>query len=262
VVQNEQFARSQAALYGKGIFTTIAVYDGIPFFWHKHWRRLTRDAERIGIDLAQFSADGVKAAIIEAIARQKITDGRVRVTFNDNRPAEIWPGDVAGETTSMSVIAAERRPVARPFRCFVSPQTINSRSPLAGVKSCNYLENILAIEDAKQRSFHEGIRLNEHGHVASACMANVFWLKDGRLYTPSLSTGCLAGTTREFALENVECDEVEAGIDDVDNADAMFLTSAGLGIVAVEEFNDRKMVGEGHAILRLIGDHQRRKHDR
>ena len=110
----------------------------------------------------------------------------------------------------------------------------------------------MAFVDAKTGGFDEAIRLNERGHVTAACMANVFWEAEGKVCTPALTTGCLAGTTREFVLENLKCVEVEAGIEAVDSADRIFLTSAGLGVVAVAGFNGRSLDVSDHAILNLI----------
>jgi branched-subunit amino acid aminotransferase/4-amino-4-deoxychorismate lyase len=72
-------------------------------------------------------------------------------------------------------------------------------------------------------------------------MANLFWAKNGEMFTPSLNTGCLAGTTREYVLEGLECREVEVGIEALEAAEDIFLTSAGVGIVQVDEFNGRPM---------------------
>ncbi|MEP6788123.1 MAG: aminotransferase class IV, partial [Acidobacteriota bacterium] len=123
---------------------------------------------------------------------------------------------------------------------------------LAGVKSCNYLEKIIALDEAKARGFDEVIQVNERGFITSAVMANVFWLKDGVLHTPSLTTGCLPGTTREFVLENIECREIEATLDELNKADAIFLTSAGLGVTQVAEFGSRKIEKKDHPILDLL----------
>ncbi len=83
-------------------------------------------------------------------------------------------------------------------------------------------------------------------------MSNVFWLKGERLYTPALSTGCLPGTTREFVLENLECDEVEAELDELSDAEAVFLTSAGLGVIRADILDGRAMPAGVHAIQQLI----------
>ena len=127
------------------------------------------------------------------------------------------------------------REVPDKLRLTVSPFLVNSTSPLAGIKSCNYLENILALEEAKKRGFDEAVRLNERGEIVAACLANIFWRKNEQLFTPSLATGCLAGTTREFVLENETGFETKAGLEVLKNADEIFLTSAGLGICKISE---------------------------
>jgi len=242
---------TNASLYGKGVFTTIAIRDALPFLWEKHWRRLAANAKTVGIDLSNYSRSIVSEAIASSIESEQLASGRLRITFFDERPSAIWPGG-SSDSTSLSIITGGIREVADIFKLTLSPFPVNSRSPLKGVKSCNYLENLMAIEEAKTRGFHEAIRMNERGEVTSAAMANVFWLKDEVLYTPSLATGCLAGTTREFVLENLDCREVDVGIDELNSADARYLTSAGLGIVAVAEFGDRNLPNPPHQISRLL----------
>lgn len=245
---------SNASLCGKGIFTTVAIRGGGVFLWEKHWRRLTGNAAKVGIDLAEHTERSTRDALYEAIAKSGLADGRARISFFDDGSSEIWTNDREQKTTR-SIIVAERRVVPEPFKLTSSLYPVNSRSPLAGVKSCNYLENILALGEAKARGFDEAVRVNEFGSVTCAAMANIFWLKDGQLFTPSLTTGCLAGTTREYALENVDCREVGAEIDVLSGAEAIFLTSAGLGIVAVGEFDSRHLSHTDHSITNLLAPH-------
>lgn len=233
-------ARSSALLYGKGVFTTVAVFDGSPFLWEKHWTRLVDSATRIELDISAYDEKYVLASLNDAIERDGIANGRARITFTDESESPMW-SDHGEKTTALSIVAGKLRPVANELRLAVSPHLINSTSPLAGIKSCNYLENILSMNEAKGRGFHEAIRMNERAEITSGCMANVFWMKDGKLFTPALSTGCLAGTTREHVIENTECEEVLAKIDALKNSEAIFLTSAGLGITAVAEFEGRKI---------------------
>lgn len=240
---------TRASLYVYGIFTTIAIRDRKPILWEKHWKRLTKSAPIIGLDLSENSEGCVRAELDLRLSGSGVVDGRARVSFLDERPAETWLGDEPEKKTSLHIIVGENRPVPSPFRLTVSPYPLNSRSPLAGVKSCNYLENILAINEVKGRGFHEGIRVNERGHVTGGCMSNVFWLTGDRLYTPALSTGCLPGTTREYVLENVECDEVEAELDELSYAQGVFMTSAGLGVCPVDEFDGRKLNGLDRKLL-------------
>ncbi len=238
-------------LYGKGVFTTVAFSGFQPLFWEKHWNRLTSNASKLNIDISSYSEQTVKAFVLKSINENPFSTGRVRITFIDESSSSIWGGDIEPQT-SLSIITAERRTIPRELNITLSPQLVNSTSPLAGIKTCNYLEPLMAFDEAKARGFDEAVRLNERGEVTSACMANVFWSKGGRLHTPSLKTGCLAGTTREFILENIECEEVEAGEEAIREADEIFLTSAGIGVVQVAEFDGRAMRREPHGILDIV----------
>jgi branched-subunit amino acid aminotransferase/4-amino-4-deoxychorismate lyase len=239
-------------LYGRGVFTTLAIVESEPFLWHKHWHRLTSNATALGIDLSDHAEDSVHDALLDSIAESETADGRARITFSDGSPSRIWSQDEGEKTTTLSIIVAERRPVPDSFRLTVSPHHLSTTSPLAGIKSCNYLDHLLAYEQATNRGFHEAIRLNERDEFVSACMANVFWETDGELFTPSLNTGCLAGTTREYVLENIECAEIAASIQELATADRIFLTSAGLGIVAVAEFDGRRLNTSDHPLSSLL----------
>lgn len=242
---------SSSFLYGRGIFSTISIIQRKPFLWEKHWRRLTENAEKLGIDLSEFDEACVVEKLTDTIEESPTLNGRARITFSDESPSKVWSGGNQ-KNTNISIITAHRRKRPDNFKLAVSPNRINTTSPLVGVKSCNYLEPILSLEEANTRGFHEALRLNEHGEVASACMANLFWLKGEKLFTPSLETGCLAGTTREFVLENLECDEVFTGIEAIQEADAIFLTSAGIGVVEVAEFDGKLMVESGHSIMFML----------
>lgn len=244
-------AVSFAAFYGKSLFTTIAVCASKPLLWEKHWRRLTANAVRVGIDLEDFSEEATLDAFNKIIAKNNVANGRARITFFDESPSNIWSFD-SGRKASLLITTADNRKIADNFQLTVSPCRTNTTSPLIGIKSCNYLEHLMAFEEAKARSFDEAVRLNERDEVSSACMANVFWLKDGRLHTPSLKTGCLAGTTREFILENLECAEVEAQHDDLLSADDIFLTSAGIGVVQIAQFEGTSMQRQLHGILEIV----------
>ena len=244
-------APSPASLYGKGFFTTIAIYGGKPFLWEKHWRRLENNAGKLKANVAEFSEGKTIDALSKIIEQNNISDGRARITFFDESASPIWPFETHPKTSPL-IITGDLRQVPDSFKLTVSPYTVNSRSPLAGIKSCNYLEKLMALDEAKTRGFDEAIQVNECGLVASAVMANVFWLKDGVLNTPSLKAGCLAGTTREFVLENLECREVEATLNELKEADAIFLTSAGLGVTQAEEFDSRQIEKTDHPILELL----------
>jgi branched-subunit amino acid aminotransferase/4-amino-4-deoxychorismate lyase len=242
-------ALSSAALYGSGVFTSIAVYNRKPFQWAKHWQRLTENAEKLNIRLpAELTEETVRNSLSELINQNNLTDGRARITFFDEAASEIWTFETE-RRTSLLMTTGEFRAASNELRLALSPYRINSKSPLAGVKSCNYLENLLALEEAKSRRFDEAIRLNERGEMASASMANLFWIKDETIFTPSLETGCLDGTTRSFVIAlakelGFEAYTTGEHFDELRLADEVFITSAGIGIAGVrnvdgETYGDR-----------------------
>jgi len=242
---------SGSFLYGKGVFTTIPVVAGRPFEFERHWARLKRNAYAISLNTSAQSEEAVLAELSSKLAQNGIADGRARITLFDNSPHAIWAEGSRAETC-VSILVGNRRPVTDDFRLAVSPYPVNSRSPLAGIKSCNYLEPLISLNEAQGRGFQEAVRVNELGQVTGGCMANIFWLTDGELFTPSLATGCLAGTTREYLLERLECETVDAQIDALDRADAIFLTSAGLGVVQVAEIDGRQLSKVDHPIQNLL----------
>jgi branched-subunit amino acid aminotransferase/4-amino-4-deoxychorismate lyase len=243
-------AMSAAAMYGRGVFTTLAIYDSEPFLIDKHWRRLADNAHKLNFDL-KVSFEQIEIWLRELIAQNELVDGRARVTLLDSGGAGPW---TARLEKPIDVVIVTGGRVKRPdkLRLTISPHTVNSSSPLAGIKSCNYLEHLMAHEEAKQRAFDEALRLNERGEITSAAMANVFWLRNDALFTPSLETGCLAGTTREFILENLDVREVCDPLDDLKSADTVFTCSAGIGVRPVYSINDVQFDSFDHPILHLL----------
>jgi branched-subunit amino acid aminotransferase/4-amino-4-deoxychorismate lyase len=237
-------------LYGKGIFTSIALIGGEPFLWSKHWKRLTENAAAISLDITDITESQVLDNLRETIAANNVVNGRARITFFDTSSGPVWPGENNGRT-AFFIITGEQQNRREQLRATISGRTLNSRSPLAGIKSCNYLDNILAMDEARSRGYDEAIRLNERGEVVSGSMSNVFWLTDGTLFTPALDSGCLAGTTRELVLEELECTEAIAAPGDLQNADAVFMTPAGIGIRRVDELDGRVFGRVSHPILNL-----------
>jgi branched-subunit amino acid aminotransferase/4-amino-4-deoxychorismate lyase len=222
-------AVSPAALYGRGIFTTIAIFGSKPFLWEKHWRRLTRNAEKLSIDLKDFPEARVKRALQEITETNRLERGRARLSFFDASADRIWSLR-SNNKTHFLITTADFRKTKPRLRLMISPFRVNSASPLAGLKSCNYLENLLVLEETRKNGFDEAIRLNERGEVAAACLANVFWVKDGAIFTPAIETGCLAGTTRDFLRENFAVQEVRSPVEAIIEADEIFLASAGIGL--------------------------------
>ena len=244
-------AVSRAAIYGGGVFTTVAIFAGKPFLWEKHLRRLGANATKLTIDQSEVTEADLTESLATLVKANNVTSGRARVTLFDESASEIWPYRASRKTTVL-VTTGNFATLPTEFRLTLSPYRINSTSPLTGIKSCNYLERLIARDEAKRRGFDDCFQLNEKGEVTGASTANVFWVKDGQLYSPSLETGCLPGTTREFVIENSDCMEIVASVDELRGADDIFLTSAGIGVLQVARLEGRKLGRVPHAISALI----------
>src|SRR5439155_21848882 len=129
--------------------------------------------------------------------------GRGRITLLANVERGIWKvKEPEAHQTDLLILTGEPHTLSEDgLTPTVSPFRVNTLSPLAGVKSVNYLEHLLAWEEAHARDFDEAVRLNERGEVVSATMANLFWITDGTLHTPALAVGALAGTTRASLIK-------------------------------------------------------------
>src|SRR5258706_2570414 len=116
-------ALSSAVLYGKGVFTTVAIHNGVPFLWEKHWRRLTQNAARLVVDLSEHSEQTTKKALDDLIEANGIVNGRARITFFDERSSIIWPLG-SERKTSLLILTRDLRPVPNNFKLTVWPHLV------------------------------------------------------------------------------------------------------------------------------------------
>lgn len=250
---------SSAMLYGRGVFSTVAIHGGEPFRWSEHWQRLQNHAERLSIDCSELDEASVCEGLTRLLKVNKVEKGRARVILLARSGRDVWKTRAPGpRKTDLLIMTGEPQLVpGGGMTLAVSPYRVNTASPLSGVKSLNYLEHVLAWEEAQARDFDEGILLNERGEVVSATMANIFWTKNGTIQTPTLSCGAIAGVTRALAisLANKLFIPVVEGVyelADLTEADEIFLTSSGLGIAVVTTFEFRQYsVVTGSIVARL-----------
>lgn len=253
-------AVSSAVLYGRGVFTTLAVYNSKPFLWSKHWQRLAAHAAKLDIDHTGCTENSVGEALNKLIAVNQVKDGRARVTMLARGGGrDFWKAKLPStRKTDLMIMTGDARHVSQNgLSLAVSPYRISTFSPLAGIKSLNYLDHLLSKEEARSRDFDEAVVLNERGEIVSATTANIFWAKNGTVHTPALSTGALAGITRECVIDIagkhfVPLVEGVYEMTDLVEADEIFLTSSGLGVAPVTTFDFRRYAVEPENIVNII----------
>jgi 4-amino-4-deoxychorismate lyase len=252
-------AVSPVSLYGRGVFTTLAIYSGQPFLWPEHWERLMDHAARAGVDGSEYTEAGVRDLLAHLIEANRVKNGRARLTLLATTERGVWKTEALDSLKTELLIMTGDPHVSSEegLALTVSPYRASTLSPLAGIKSVNYLDHILAWEEARARDFDEAVTLNERGEIVSTTMANIFWVMNGTVHTPALATGALAGTTRAHVMQlagqlSVPLVEGVYDLSDLGDADEIFLTSAGQGVAIVTTFDfHRYTVPVGSIALRL-----------
>lgn len=190
-------------LYGDGIYETMRSYDGIVFMYDEHLERLARSAAfiRLAIPDREFISD----AINKTLLANKLSDAYIRVTISRGAgPIGLDPDLCAVPT--VVVIAREfsgypESHYTEGTKIIIAKTRRNLSEALnPEIKSLNFLNNILAKIEAKERDAAEAVMLNADGYIAEGTVSNIFFISDGRLCTPSVEAGILSGITREIII--------------------------------------------------------------
>jgi branched-chain amino acid aminotransferase len=227
---------------GDGVFETLKAVEGRPFATRRHLARLRRSAD--GLDLRiPFDDDQLRTAMAEVLASHDLPLARVRVTVTGG----VAPlGSERGEGHATVVVAVGELKDADPTAAVcVVPWPRNERGAMAGIKSTSYAENVKALAHARQRGCTEALFETTTGLLCEGTGSNVFVGIGGRLLTPPLSSGCLAGITRELVLEATDAAEEEIPMTAFRQAEEVLLTSTGRDVQPVHRVDDRELAAPG-----------------
>jgi branched-chain amino acid aminotransferase len=260
-------------LYGEGVYETLRTYNGQPFLFDRHMRRMRKSAGMVALDVpltdAQIDtrfretmqAAGLGETGREAYIRILITRGVGELTY-----------DLAA-CPSPSIVIIVKPNVEPPLAAFeqgvkasLVPIVRNhpgSVNPL--IKSNNLLNNALAMQEAFRRGGFEGIMRNYKGELAECTQSNLFIVKSGAALTPPIDAGLLPGITREFLFEvgqdaGIPVREAVLRDEDLFGADEAFLTSTTREVLPIVKVDDRQVgAGTPGPITRALLDGYRKK---
>lgn len=236
-------------LFGDSVYEVVRSYQGRLFAWEPHARRLERSAEQLELAIP-WPLDQLKGEARDLLRRKTfagdayirliITRGVGELSLDPStckdpqrifiaRPLQVPPPEVYREGLRLSLVDVTRN---------------SRRSTDPGIKSGNYLNNVLALMEARAKGADEAVMLNEDGQVTECTTSNIFLIKGGRLKTPALDCGLLAGVTRAFVLDlareaNIPADETALRAEDVLEADELFITSTTRDIVPIRTVDER-----------------------
>ncbi len=217
--------------YGMSVFESLRVSDGRAEFFEAHAVRLRAACGQVGFPFPEDAMDKVEG-VLEGFSG--LGFARIYVTAG--------PGDPTAPVKDSGVwVFVEERanPLAVGLRVRLAPES----APVlfGGLKTGNYWRNLEELRCAREAGYGESVLRNERGEVVSACVANLFVVRGGRIETPALGGGARAGVVREWVLEQ---ERVEQGVlrrEDLEEADEMFLTNSWMGVREVAVFSGREL---------------------
>jgi branched-chain amino acid aminotransferase len=226
---------------GDGVFETAKVVDGQAFAVTRHADRLDRSLAGLGLPPAD--RDVVEAGIA-AVLQEPLEFGRLRWTVT----AGLGPlGSDRGDSGYTYVVTAGPMPPSPASGgVVVVPWTRNERAATAGLKTTSYADNVVALAHAKARGATEAIFANTRGELCEGTGSNIFVVLGDEIVTPPLSSGALAGITRELVLEwchedGIPVREADLPIEILQEADEVFITSTTRDVMPVDRVDDRRL---------------------
>ena len=247
-MEKTRWSPGQAGLIcGWGLFTTVKIVQGEAFAYERHWRRVEKDAGITRMPLTYAGAK-VRVNLQEVIRANKVEDGcaRIYLVWND---VGAWKSDENRPEVDLVITTADLPVYPESVRLTVREHGRHAASALAGVKTISWLNSVWAANEAHKEGFDEVVLLNERGEVSECTAANLFIVKNEKVLTPPLSSGCLEGVTRGVLMEiaseaGTSVGEQTLRMEDVLGADEVFITSTNRNVIGVKEIAGQ-VIGNG-----------------
>ncbi|MBE3569128.1 MAG: aminodeoxychorismate lyase [Bacillales bacterium] len=250
-------------LYGLGVFETIPTYSSHPFLLDDHLERLNEGLKELRI---RTSITRKKALdIIQELCRRNgLPDSSVRL----NVSAGLGEMGMQIEPYHRPTILVFQRPL-KPLQAMREKEavllTLPRNTPETGkrLKSHHFLNNVAAKWEMGKSVEQEGIFLTKEGHLAEGIVSNLFWIKDGTIFTPCLQTGILDGITRRFIIElaqrlHIPVQEGYFFPEELDHAEEVFLTNSIIEIAPIRNIGERFYPGTQGKYVRTLWEEYER----
>ena len=214
---------------GDGVFETMMSWNGNILFYKEHFQRLKKSASFFGISLEK-NVNEVRSILDKLIQKNHLQKNNaiIRITLTRGpAPRGLLPDKKNKPTFLIKITKSKKNFIFKPLSASVCEITSRDlASPLNCYKTVNYLNNIIALKDAKKRGFDESIILNSKGRIACVSTANIFIIKNKKIITPPISEGVLPGTVRNYLLKKGLASEAKITINDLLNASESFITNS------------------------------------
>ncbi len=222
--------------FGLGAFETIAVEDGKPQFLSWHYERLFSALDFFHLSV---SKEEIQSKTAQELTKEELRHGRkaLKITVSEKNI-----------TFSVRDNPYHRADYDQGFLTDFSKVRRNETSPLTYHKTLNYGDCILEKRLAKTEGIHEPIFLNTRGEIAEGATTNVFFIKDGCMIAPPLTSGMLPGIVRRYIYTNYSVQELVITPRDIQQYDEMFVTNSLLGIMPVRKLGQHSFSSMEHGL--------------
>lgn len=220
---------NRGLLVGLGVFETAKVSVGHVEFLERHLNRLEQAWVKVGT--GELDVDYVRRGISAVLkANSQFSDlARLRITVT-----------LEEQSPTILITMTPMQPWPETTSCIVVPWVRNERSPLVGIKSTSYADNILSLQWAQNLGFAEGIYVNTVGELSEGTATNIFLVHGDRVLTPRIESGVLPGVVRQVLLDHNLASEGVLTMNDLESADEIFLTSSTRGVHPVALMGERQ----------------------
>jgi branched-chain amino acid aminotransferase len=234
--------------YGDGLFETMKLKNGQLILSDEHFARLWKGLQTLQFELPKHFTPEKLAEEIHALAKKNQLEKAARVRINI----------VRGNGGLFDAVNHHPNYIIETIPLPAENETLNSNGLVLGIyedvkKSCDILSNlkhnnflpyIMAALQAKKEKWNDALVLNTMGRICDTTIANIFLVKDNTVYTPALSEGCVAGVIRQQLINQlkaaaIECIQKELTIEELLQADEVFLTNSIYNLRWVQRINDK-----------------------
>lgn len=220
---------------GQGIFETILFEDDILWFWELHWQRMQRSLRFFNISKPKIN---MKDYLLERIMELN-SDQPLRIKLVCLFPFDSPPISISQDNIVLQIDVAEKTASnARPLTLKTIPLPIAPHNPLIGHKTLAYTHLIYSRKLALESGYDDVLFYNQNNMVLETSYSNIFAVKNGKIVTPRLSAGLLAGTVRSVLIEVLQVNEIDISVDDLSQYDYCFLTSSVRELRCIGQIDD------------------------
>lgn len=251
-------------LFGDSVYETMRTAGGVPVDLAPHLERLGRSAGAIALPLPERGV--IESAIKATLRAAGNEESSVRVVVTRGTGEIGLATDPDARPSLIVIVRRLVRPDEELYRhgaklAVVGVQRTPKRAVDPAIKSGNYLNNIMALAEARKVGAHEAVMCDGRGRVAEGSTSNVFAVRGGVVTTPPVDVGLLPGITRSRVLElaaaaGIEVREAMLTPEELQRADEVFITSSVRGVLPISEVDDRHLAAPGPTTRQIMDLYQ------